>query len=83
MIERDQAGRVRSVRNFQTTMHGVMLVGDAWPDIAAHELLRLELEAANLLRQMEDEPFHAELGVAVAALKKARIALRQDATSVR
>lgn len=83
MIERDRMGRVRAIRSVQTTVHGVMLVCDAWRDIAAHELLRLELEAANLLRQMEDEPFHGQLDRAVTALKKARIAVQADDTGDR
>jgi hypothetical protein len=78
MIERDRTGRVRAIRSVRTSIHGVMLIDEAWRENAADELLRLELEAANLLRQMEERGDSDDLDVAVTALKKARTALQAD-----
>lgn len=76
MIERDRTGQVRAIRSVRTSIHGVMLIGEAWKEIAADELLRLELETANLLRQMEERCCSDNLDTAVNALKNARNALQ-------
>lgn len=78
MLERDKHGRlIRTIERIDTSVKIPMLIGKNWRDVALAEVLRLELIADGVCKQLEDHdlPGHEELRRAVAALKLAKVAL--------
>lgn len=74
----DNSGRrIGTTRHIRDESRIPLLVGAGWEDVAYTSLLRLELEAATIHRQLEGEAGCDELGEAVDALKAARLALKQ------
>ena len=74
----DQRGRrIGSSRLIRESSHIPLLVGGGCEDLAYTEVLRLELEAVSIQRQLENEAGYEELKSAVDALRAANLAIKR------